>query len=197
MPLFARQAAACLRLSQGCGFHAAGVNRHTCGLPHALQLLHGRRARQVGGDEQRRAAAAFQAPRQFGGGRRFSGSLEPGHEEYRRRLRGKTQLHVLTAQQLHHLIPHHLDQLLPGGQRTHDLLAHGLFPDTGQEIPGDTKMNVRLQQRHANFSQAILHVGFAEMALATQLLEDVAQALGKVVKHGLSPAVFGLHGTNP
>ena len=46
------------------------------------------------------------------------------------------------------------------------------------------KVDVGLEQRHADFAQSGLHVRRGEFALAAEIFEDTLQLVAKIVEHG-------------
>ena len=85
-------------------------------------------------NQQRAMAALLQPVRQLAGGRRLTGTLQAGHENDGRRLRGKLQLGRVFAQDLDQFVAHNLDDLLAGRERGHHLLADRLRPDVVDQL---------------------------------------------------------------
>jgi len=71
------------------------------------------------------------------------------------------------------------DQRLPGLERTQHLLAQGLFLHAGDEVAHHGQGHVGFEQRHAHFAQHVLHVGFGDAGLATHLLDEAREFVGK------------------
>jgi hypothetical protein len=76
---------------------------------------------------------------------------------------------------------HDADQGLAGGQRADDFLAERLFLDAGDEILDHRQRDVGFEQGHAHFAQHVGDVVLGQAGLAAQVLDDAAEALGKVV----------------
>ena len=51
----------------------------------------------------------------------------------------------------------------------------------------DAQVDVRFEQRFANFAERHVQVLFGELALATQVLEGSLQPICECFKHGLRP----------
>ena len=69
-----------------------------------------------------------------------------------------------------------LDDHLAGGDRLGDGSAGGLVLHPLDEIAGDGKGDVRLQQGHANFAQRGDDVGLGQRAGLGQAVEDATKA---------------------
>jgi len=85
-----------------------------------------------------------------------AGSLQTDQQDYMRRRANEAQRHLSTAQQRRHFFVYHPDDLLPGRQRCHDLLAESFLPHVGQELLDHAVVDIRFEQRHAQVFQGRL-----------------------------------------
>src|SRR3954454_21171443 len=81
------------------------------------------------------------------------------------------------------LLVHDLDDLLPGVEALEHVLTDGTFADARDELLDDTKVDVALEQRQANLTHRGVNVRLGNSAVAGQAPEDVAQPVGKIIKH--------------
>ncbi len=88
-------------------------------------------------------------------------------------------LAVRAAHQLGQFLVDDLDDLLGGGQAFHDLLPMARSETCATEVLGDFVVDVRFQQRHADFAHGSLDVRLGQFALAAQFFEYAIQAIVK------------------
>ena len=140
------------------------------GLRHNFELLAGRGAIDVHRDQHGAVPAFLQPCGQFACGGGFARSLKSGHQDNRRR-RAEPQLGGIAAQDLDQFIVNDLDYLLRRRERRHYFLANRFCLDLVNELLDHFEVDVRLQQRHADFLKRLLDVFLAQLALAAQVLE--------------------------
>src|SRR5438876_12025363 len=76
-----------------------------------------------------------------------------------------------------------LNDLLTGRDAPQHLLAERFFSDARDEVLGNLKIDIRLEEREPNLPQRIIDVRFADRAVSTQVLEDVLQLVAELRKH--------------
>ena len=155
-----------------------------------FQLLDGRRAINVAGDDQHFFLLLFdQELGQFADGRRFARALQTGHQDDGRWLGGEIQPAVCFAHQGGQFAMDDADQCLAGTQRADDFFADSLFLDRGDEGFDGRQRHVGFEQGQANFAQRVGDIGFGQAGFAAQGLHYARQALGQVIEHLLSGLV--------
>src|SRR5215469_10774490 len=117
-------------------------------------------------------STVLQPVRQFSRGGGFSGTLQARHENHRWGLGGKFEFGCIAAQKLDQLIADDLDDLFPGRQRGHNLLAERLVLDLVNELLNHLEADVGLQQRKANLAERLLNVVLIQDGLAAQRLKS-------------------------
>ena len=65
------------------------------------------------------------------------------------------------------------------------ILAERLLFDRRDEILDDRQGDVGFEQRHAHFAQRVLDIRLGETRFAAHLLDDLREACGQVVEHGV------------
>jgi hypothetical protein len=90
---------------------------------------------------------------------------------------------VLSAQRLGQFVAHHLDHLLGGGQRLHDLLGEGALTDAAQEVVGHVHGHVGLQQGLADLPEGLVDLLRVELPSRPELLEDPVEPAGELLEH--------------
>ena len=103
-------------------------------LRHDLQLLARGGAIDVDRDQQRTVSAVLQPVGQLAGGGGLTGTLQAGHQDDGRRLRGELQLGGVFAKNLDQFVADDLDDLLAGRQRGQHFLAHRFRLDVVDEL---------------------------------------------------------------
>src|SRR5918999_875511 len=83
-------------------------------LAECLELVDGRRAIDVGGDEAHRASFVLEATGELGGSGRLPRSLQPHHKHDRWRYRAETKPFAPLAKHCRKLVVYDLDELLSG-----------------------------------------------------------------------------------
>ena len=109
---------------------AVGVDRDLELLAEDVQLVDGGGALQVGGDEQRLAAALLEHAAELAGGGRFAGALQAAHHQHGDVVRAfEVERVVDRAHQVDELLVDDADDLLARVERLEHLLADGLLGD--------------------------------------------------------------------
>ena len=145
------------------------------------QLFDRRRTVDVATREQGLALLFGKELRQFAARGRLARALQTGHQDHRRRGNGKIKRGVFTAHQARQFALHHAHQGLAWRKAADHLLAHGLFPDGGDEILHHRQGDVGLEQGHAHLAQRIANIGLGQARLAAQGLDDPGQTVGQVI----------------
>jgi len=156
-----------------------GINRFR----NDLQLFARRRPIHVDRDQHGPVTALFEPCSQFAGGGGFTGTLQAGHQNHRRRLRGEFEARRILAQQRDQLVAHDLDHLFGGRKRRKHLGANGFHADLFNQIPSHVEVDVGLEQGHADFAQSLGDVFFAERTLAAKGFKGTLEFVCKVFKH--------------
>ena len=137
----------------------------------------------VGGHEQRFIAPVTQADRKLGCSRRLAGSLETDEQDDGRLMRRSPQGHRFAAQQPHELIIDDRNNLLDWRDTFEHRFPGGSLTDGRYELLDDLEIDVRLEQRQADFPQCLVQIGFADRPAAAQLLKDALELVGERLKH--------------
>ncbi len=162
-------------------------------LAEDLELLDGGRALHVGGDEERLVPFLGQVARELGRGRRLSRALEADHHDAGR-LASVRPDHglALVGHQGDQLVVADLDELIRGAHlvqlagRLHagaNDLAERLLFDAREERLDDAELDVRLEQRQADFAQRRLDVGVGQLGQTCQTVACLPEPLGKCIEH--------------
>jgi hypothetical protein len=159
------------------------VDRDVELLAEGLELIGGRRAIRVRGDEERPAPLLDDVAGELGRARRLARALQADHGDDGRAA-AQVEDAVALAQELHELVVDDLDDLLAGGQRLQDVLPDGLLADAGHEVLDDLEVDVRLEQRQPDLAHGGIHVGLADPTPAGQVVEGRSQALAEGIEHG-------------
>ena len=85
---------------------------------------------------------------------------------------------VIGAKQLRQLVIEDFDNLLPWRNGAQNVLTQRLALNSGDEVLGDLKMNVRFQQSQANLPERIIDVSLRDGAMAPEVLEYVLKLVG-------------------
>ena len=76
-----------------------------------------------------------------------------------------------------------LIDLLGGRERGKHFGADGLLADVLDQVGDDVEVDVGFEHGDANLAQSLGDVFFSERALATKILEDTLEFVGKILKH--------------
>jgi hypothetical protein len=149
------------------------------------QLLDGRGTPHVGRDEQRMPPLLGQPLPELGRRGRLARTLESQqHDDARRFPRGR-QPALRVSEQSQHLVAHDAHDLLIRREAAEDFLVDGPIAHPIDERLDDLEVDVRLEQRHPDFPECQLDGLFREPSLPADAAENVLQACGKGLKHGL------------
>ena len=108
---------------------ARRVHGHVDALAQRLQLVDGRRAIHVGGDEHRRLAVLLEQLGELRAGGGLAGALQAGHEDHGRRMAAEGEPGVAAAHERDELLVDDLHDLLRRREALHDLGAQGALLD--------------------------------------------------------------------
>ena len=159
-------------------------------ISHDFQLLDSGGTVNIAGYQQRPVALAFQKPAQLGGMGGFTGALQSAHHKHKRRLGGEIQAGVGAAHQLCQLLVNNLDNHLSRSQAFHHLRANSSFGHLLSKILGNLIVNVRFQQRQADFTHRFLYIGFGQLSLTPQPFKGYGKLFRKPVKSHKYPSPF-------
>ena len=101
----------------------------------------------------------------------LAGTLQPGHEHNRGRLRGKLHARRVLAENLDEFVAHNLDDLLARGKRGQYVLADSLDPNLVNELLDHLEIDVGLEQRQPDLAQRLVNVLLGQPGLAAKALE--------------------------
>ena len=158
------------------------------------QLLHGRRALDVGRDQQRAALVLLaQVLRQLGAGGGLARALEPRHQDDGRPGLRELEARVLGPEELHELFVERVDELRARVDARDALQADHARPHPVGEVLDDLVVDVGLEQRLADLPQTLLDVLLRQLLLPAQEREGLGEPLGERFEHGSrrSPQVRG------
>ena len=133
--------------------------------------------------EQRRAALLLEQVGQLYGSRGLTGALQAHEHDDIGNTVAKDELALGGAEHLGELVEHDLDDVLRRRQRLHDLGGHAALLGLGDELLDDLKVNVGLEQRHANIAHGRSNIGLGQLALAAQAVKCVVEAIAQGIKH--------------
>ena len=133
--------------------------------------------------EQRRAALLLEQVGKLYGSRGLTGALQTHEHDDIRNAVTKNELALGGAEHLGELVEHDLDDVLRRRQRLHDLGGHAALLGLGNELLDDLKVNVGLEQRHANVAHGRSNIGLGQLTLAAQAVKCVVEAIAQGIKH--------------
>ena len=148
------------------------------------ELLHRGRPLRVGRREQRMLSLLRVVARQLRGGGGLARALEADQHDDRRRVRRHREPVSAAAEQLDQLAVDDLHHLLRRRERGEDVLTDRPFFHAVDEGADHLEVDVRLQERHADFAERLLDVLLRQSAAAAELVEDGLQSGTKRVEHG-------------
>jgi hypothetical protein len=164
-------------------FTAAQEDRKIELTPQRFELIHGGRAMEIGGDQERLASLFQEEACEFAGGGGLAGAVETNHEDAGR-ITAELDGGVGRPEEADHFILDDFDDLLAGLDALNDLLAQSLGLDLFDEIAGDLELDIRFQQRHADLTQGVTDVGLRDFAQAAQIAEGGLQFAAQRIEHG-------------
>ena len=141
-----------------------------------LQLLNRGRSVHISTHHQRPSTLVLEVESELRCCRGLTSSLQTGHQHHRWSLLSLGKGGVVAAHHLHQLVVHHLNELLVWRDPAHHLGAHSLFPHLGDEIFNNRQTHIRLKQSAAHILERALHIGFADLILASQPFDGVFKA---------------------
>ena len=145
--------------------------------PELLELLDGRRAGEVGGDERGRVAVLAEEQRQLGGGRRLAGALETGEQDHGRWAAGERELGIAAAHERGQLLVDDAHDLLPGREALRHVRAERPLAHARDELLHDLEVDVRLEQREADLAHGAGDRVLVEPAPAADVVQRRLEAV--------------------
>ena len=133
--------------------------------------------------EQRRAALLLEQVGKLYGSRGLTGALQADEHDDVGDTVAKDELALGGAEHLGELVEHDLDDVLCRRQRLHDLGGHAALLGLGDKLLDDLKVNVGLEQRHADVAHGRGDIGLGQLALAAQTVKCVVEAIAQGIKH--------------
>ncbi len=93
------------------------------------------------------------------------------------------------AEKFSKLVAHDFDDLLIGRKLEQNLGTESLLANLGDEIVGDSEIDIAFEQRFANFSEGSVEMLFGQLALAAQIFESALKFFSECFEHVfLSPS---------
>ena len=129
---FLAWATALRQTSTGDGRRRFAVDRHADLLAEHLELIDGGGPLQVGGDQQRLAAALAQHQGELAGRGRLALALQAAEHEDGRPILGEGDVRIDRPHQLDQFVVDDLDDLLAGVEGAQHFLADGALRDLGR-----------------------------------------------------------------
>ncbi len=148
-----------------------------------LELLDGRGALEVGGDQHRLSILRGQEPRELAAGGRLARALKSAQHQDRQAGLLEPDRRVDRPHQLDQLVLHDLDDLLLGTDLLDHLGPDGLLGDPRHDLLDDVVIDVGLQERRADLAQALPHIRFSQDAADAETTESGTQPFLKIVEH--------------
>ena len=160
------------------------VHAHAGLLRDDGQLLDRGRPAHVGRYEDRVLPLLCQPAAQLSRGRRLARPLQAEQQDDARPRLRRRQPAGAVAEERQHLVAHDAHDLLRRRQALQNLLIDRLVADAIDERLDDLEVDVRLEQRHADFAQRGLDRLLGEADLTAQRPEDSLQAVTERIEHG-------------
>src|SRR5262249_32694374 len=146
---------------------------------------------EVGGDEARLAAPLLQLLGELRRGGRLARALKAREQDHR--ARAELELGRVVAEEVGELLVDDLDDVLAGGKSPQHLFAERALAHPVDEAADDLEVDVGFEQREPDLAHRARDRLVVELALAAQVAEGTAQAVGKGVEHG-TPVYWGASG---
>ena len=164
-----------------------------------LQLVHGIRTLQVGGDEQRGVAVLLKLLGELSGERRLTRPLQAREHDHRRRRLGEFQTTLLAAEDADELLVDDLHDLLGRVQRLIDLIAERTLAHLRGECLDDIERDIGVEQRTPDLADGAVDVGGGELSLRAEGAEGLGQPIGERAKssHGAVDSTRAAEATDP
>ena len=137
----------------------------------------------VASGEQRRAALLLEQVGKLYGRRGLTRALQAHEHDDVGDAVAKDELALGGAEHLGELVEHDLDDVLRRRQRLHDLGGHAALLGLGDKLLDDLKVDVGLEQRHANVAHGRGDIGLGQFTLAAQAVKCVVEAIAQRIKH--------------
>jgi len=152
-------------------------------LRHDFQLLDGRRAVDIRGHQEGFVALFLQMQRDLACAGRFSLTLQPHHHDEGRSVLCESQGFIRAAHGPHERVVNNLDDLLARLDALEHFLPERLLLDVRDELLDNLIVNVGLEQRPADFLEAVLHVFLGQFSLTANILEGGFQPFCQRFEH--------------
>lgn len=156
---------------------------HAVSPPSVASLVGSGGTVDVARREQRRATLLLEQVGQLYGSRGLTGALQAHEHDDIGNTVAKDELALGGAEHLGKLVEHDLDDVLRRRERLHDLCGHAALLSLGDELLDNLKVNVGLEQRHANIAHGRSNIGLGQLALAAQAVKCVVEAIAQGIKH--------------
>ena len=156
-----------------------------------LELVHRRRAIDVGAHQQHALAALVQPAGELTRERGLARTLKAGEQDDGRHVRRARERDRVLPEQALELVPDDPHHVLSGSETFQNFFADRPLLDPGHEIPGDHEIDIRFEQGTPNFAKTIPDVLRAEPSLAREISDDPLQSVGKRFEHWTFPSGKG------
>ena len=160
------------------------VNAHAGLLRDDGQLFDGGRPAHVGRYQDRVLPLLCQPAPELSRRRRLARTLKPEQQDDARPRRRRRQASRAVAKERQHLVAHDAHDLLRRREALQNLLIDRLVADAIDERLDDLEVDVRLEERHPDFTERGLDRLLGEANLAAQRPENPLQAVTEGIEHG-------------
>ena len=160
------------------------VNRDIDTLAQGFQLLDGSRAVRVGSHQHDTLALRAQHAGQFAGGGGLARTLQANQHQHIGMLAGQVEA-LGHSQGGDQLFVDDFNDLLRRIQGFRDFQPNRAFAHPGNEVFDHGVVDIGFQQRQAHLAHCHINIRRREFAPAAQLRENIVQAFGQVLKHGI------------
>jgi len=173
------------------GIAVLGEHRDVDLLPQGDELFDGRYALGIGGHHEGVFALAAQVQGELGRGGGLAGALQPHQHHHRGRRLGVLQPGLPSAQHLHQLLVHHVDDLLHGREAGEHLGAQRPLLHPLDKLADDLEVDVRLQQSQPHLAQRLVQDALGDGAAAAQAAKYALKLVGKGFEHSYGKDCIG------
>ena len=175
------------------------MNRYTNGSAQGHQLFDCGGPVSIRSHQHGLAALFLEMPRQLGRHGGLAHALEPGEHD-RGGSGGALEIRIYRTHQFDQFVFAYLDEMLarsgfdgpPGGVAGpgFDLLAQGTVLDPGEEILDHRKVDIRLEERHADVRKRLVDIRLMQLTHTAQSFGCCLEALADGFEH-VSPGGAG------
>jgi hypothetical protein len=155
---------------QDVGFTFAGEDWELKLLTKFFELVHGRRAIDVGGNEQGRSALLKEETAQFATGSCFAGAVQAHHQDATG-IAAELYAGIGRAEEFDEFVVNDFDDLLARLDAEKNFLADGFVFDALDKVASDFEINVGFKEGETDFAEGIADVFLGDLAETAQVFE--------------------------